>query len=41
MESSIGRRPELARRNLQLDEIKEIGRYLAVEYLKVRRMLLY
>ena len=30
-ESSIGRRTEFARRNMQLDEIREMGRGLAVQ----------
>ena len=30
-ESNIGRRTELARWNIQLDEIREIGRGLAVQ----------
>ena len=30
-ESSIGRRSQLVRRNIQLDEIREIGRGLVVQ----------
>ena len=30
-ESSIGRRTELARRNIELDEIREMGRGLVVQ----------
>ena len=36
-ESSIGRRAELARWNIQLDEIREIGRDLVVQCFKVKK----
>ena len=39
-ESSIGRQTELARRNIQLYEIREIVRGFVVQWLKVRRRIL-